>query len=266
MAGVTGADRRPLVAGNWKMHTLTSEGAALAARVADLVAGLFRPGEGRPVDVVVCPPFTSLADAGRAVAGTLVDLGAQNIHWEDKGAFTGEVSGPMLLDLSCDYVIIGHSERRQHFGETDETVRKRLAAAARHTIRPILCVGETWEEREAGRTEERVGAQVRAALEGFGVGSVPAGLAVAYEPVWAIGTGRASTGEDAQEVAALIRRLLADLLGAGTAAETRILYGGSVKAENTPEFAGQPDIDGALVGGASLDPDGFAAIVRQFMR
>ena len=260
------AGRRPLVAGNWKMHTLSSEGAALAARVADLVAGLFHPGEGRPVDVVVCPPFTGLAETGRALAGTLVNLGAQNIHWEDKGAFTGEVSAPMLLDLSCDYAIIGHSERRLFFGETDETVRRRLSAAVRHTIRPILCVGETWEDRQAGRTEERVSTQVAAALAGFTTGSDPVGLAIAYEPVWAIGTGRASTGEDAQEVAALIRRLLVGLLSPETAAGTRVLYGGSVKPENTAEFARQPDIDGALVGGASLDPDGLAAIVRQFMR
>jgi triosephosphate isomerase len=263
----TGArvDRRPLVAGNWKMHGLSAEGAALAGRVTGVLADLFSARD-RPVDVVLCPPFTGLQEVGRALAGSGVFLGAQNVHWEDKGAFTGEISAPMLLDLGCEYVIIGHSERRQHFGETDASVRRRLAAAARHNLRPILCVGETWEEREAGRTVERVTAQLHGALKGLGRETAPTGLAVAYEPVWAIGTGRAARGTDAQEVAALIRRLLGDLLGPELAVRTRVLYGGSVKPDNIDEFAGQADIDGALVGGASLDAEAFGAIVRRFAR
>ncbi len=289
--------RRPLVAGNWKMNGLGANGVALARDVVAGAAGLARQG-GPPadgsggaaagagsasgpapspaVDVVVCPPFTLLGEVGRAVAGTSVELGAQNVHWEDKGAFTGEISGPMLVELGCRYVIIGHSERRQHFGETDATVRKRLAAALRHSLRPIVCVGETWEEREAGRTEERVGTQLLGALAGAcsdsaggappGSGDLQRDLSIAYEPVWAIGSGRAASGRDAQEVAAYIRRVLSEILGAEAAARTRILYGGSVKPENMAEFAGQPDIDGALVGGASLDAEAFCGIVRQVVR
>jgi len=248
--------RRPLVAANWKMHGTVADGVTLARGVAD---GL--PGLGSTADVVVCPPYTLLDAVGRAIRGRLL-LGAQNLHWEDKGAFTGEVSGPMLTELGCSHVIIGHSERRQSFGETDETVRRRLAAAGRHSLRPILCVGETWEEREAGRTEAVIGGQLRGAL----AGGAPPHLAVAYEPVWAIGTGRAAKGAEAQEVARFIRGVLGDLVGPEIAAATRLLYGGSVKADNTQEFSRQPDIDGALVGGASLDAGAFVAIVRQVVK
>lgn len=279
---MTAKTRRPLVAGNWKMNGLGPSGVALARDVAAGVgelagqAGRGAAGAGPAADVVVCPPFTLLGEVGRAVAGTAVELGAQNIHWEDKGAFTGEISGSMLADLGCRYVIIGHSERRQYFGETDETVRKRLAAAGGHSLQPIVCVGETWEEREAGRTEERVGSQLRGALAaacpGVAFGAAPGSsnlhrdLCVAYEPVWAIGSGRAASGLDAQEVAAFIRRVLADTLGPEAAARARILYGGSVKPENMAEFSAQPDIDGALVGGASLDAAAFCGIVRQVAR
>lgn len=292
-AGGTGPKRRPLVAGNWKMHGTATEGAVLARQLAQVLAvrlgdeltgGPAGAGRGAGgADVVLCPPFTALGEVGRAIAGTGLVLGAQNLHWEDKGAFTGEVSGPMLLEHGCRYVIVGHSERRQLFGETDETAGKRLAAALRHGLRPILCVGETWEERQAGRTRERVGGQLRGALQGLGrkeaegsadasataTGAVSSGapaFAAAYEPVWAIGTGRAARGSDAQEVAAYIRGVLGELLGPELAGRTRILYGGSVKADNAGEFVRQPDLDGALVGGASLDPVAFAAIVGQAMR
>jgi len=280
----TGAARRPIAAGNWKMNGLRSEGAELVRRLAGNLRALplaaantdsgEKPGP-RGADVVVCPPFTALAEVGQALAATPVELGAQNLSWADKGALTGEISGPMLLEVGCRWVIIGHSERRQYFGETDETAGRRLAAAARHSLRPILCVGETWAEREAGRTGEIVGGQLRGAFEAYraegGSGdedapAAPEGLAVAYEPIWAIGTGRAAKGADAQEVAAFIRTVLEETFGAETAARTRILYGGSVKPDNIAEFAAEPDVDGALVGGASLDPAAFADIVRQVLR
>lgn len=252
--GAVTGPRRPLVAGNWKMHGRTGEGASLARRVAEGVRAVVAA-----VDVVVCPPFTILGEVASAIAGAGVILGAQNVHWEDMGAFTGEIAAPMLLDLGCRVVIVGHSERREHFGDTDETVRRRLETAVRHGLLPILCVGESWNERQNGRTEERVGQQLRAALA-----TPPAGeIAVAYEPLWAIGSGRAASGGDAQEVAAFIRRLLGEILGPAAAARTRILYGGSVKPENMAEFSGQPDIDGALVGGASLKAETFAGIVGQ---
>jgi len=254
------ARRRPLVAGNWKMNGLRAEGVELVRRLArDLgrpAGGTAGPASDLGLDVVVCPPFTALAEVGRALAGT----------------------GPMLVEAGCRWVIIGHSERRQHFGETDETAGRRLAAAARNSLRPILCVGETWEEREAGRTEEVVGRQLRGAFAAYraeggggrtgggeGAPAAPEGLAVAYEPVWAIGTGRAARGGDAQEVAHFIRRVLEEAFGPETAVRTPVLYGGSVKPDNIAEFAAEPDIDGALVGGASLDPAAFAAIVRRVL-
>ncbi len=267
----TSYSRRPLVAGNWKMHGLRKDSSAL---VLDLANELSRrsPGATSAVDVVVCPPFTALADVRWVLdKADFARLGAQNLHWEDKGAFTGEISGPMLAELGVSYVIVGHSERRQHFAETDETVRRKLAAAGRHGLRPILCVGETLEEREAGSTEARIESQLRGALAAGGASAggtsgVPAGLAVAYEPIWAIGTGRAAGGEDAERIARLIRAVLADVGGPDLATRTRVLYGGSVKPDNIAEFASQPDIDGALVGGASLKAADFAAIVAAFAR
>lgn len=260
----------PLVAGNWKMNGLLAGGVALARALAERLADLLQAGQASaPADVVLCPPFTILSEVGRVLAGTNLELGAQNLHWEDKGAFTGEISGPMLTELGCRYVIVGHSERRQYFGETDETVHKRLAAALRHSLRPILCVGETWEEREAGRTEERVGGQLHGALRGLDAArpAAEAGrFAVAYEPVWAIGTGRAAMASDAQEVAAFIRRTLGEILGPEAAARTRILYGGSVNPNNAGDFAAEPDVNGALVGGASLDAASFEGVVRRMVR
>ncbi len=246
--------RVPLAAGNWKMHRTAREGVEAVTALKPLVADL------KDVDIVVCPPFTALADVGRALAGSNIELGAQDMHWEAQGAYTGEVSGPMLWDLGCTYVIVGHSERRRHFGETDEEAGRKAAAAFAHELLPILCVGETLEERDAGRTEEVVARQVRLGTAGLDP-AVGDRLVVAYEPVWAIGTGRAATGEEANRVSALIRAWLAERFGEA-AHQARILYGGSVTPENITEFVTQPEIDGALVGGASLDPQAFAAIVR----
>lgn len=245
--------RTPLIAGNWKLHKTASEAVVFirALLEARLPAG---------VEVAVCPPFTALADSARALQGSSIRLGAQDVFWEAHGAFTGEISGPMLADLHCRYVIVGHSERRQHFGETDETARRKVEAVYRHGLVPIACVGERLDEREAGQTEAVVTRQVKAATQGLS-DTLVARLVVAYEPVWAIGTGRSASGEEANRVIGLIRSVLAGQFG-DAAVQTRILYGGSVTPENAAEFGRQPEIDGALVGGASLDAVKFAAIVR----
>jgi triosephosphate isomerase len=211
-------------------------------------------------EVVVAPPFTSLAAVTAAVAGSPVSVAAQDIFWEDEGAFTGEVSGPMLKEAGCALVIVGHSERRQYFGETDETVNRKLKAAARAELVPIFCLGETREERESGRTFEVVGRQFRRGLEGLTIGASKA-LVIAYEPVWAIGTGLTATPEQAQEVHAFVRGLLRERCGEPIASETRILYGGSVKPSNTAGLLSQEDIDGGLVGGASLKLADFMGIM-----
>jgi triosephosphate isomerase len=247
-------ERRPFVAANWKMHMTREPAARLARAAAQGLAGL------EDVQVVVCPPATSLDVVGRALAGTPLLLGAQTMHWELKGAYTGELSAPMLVDIGCRAVILGHSERRQYFCETDEGVGKKVRVALAHGLIPIACVGERLDEREAGDTDAVITRQVRAAVADIQPEDVSA-LVVAYEPVWAIGTGRNATGGEANRVAGLIRRLLASI-HAGAAARVRILYGGSVKPDNVREFFGQPEIDGALVGGASLDPDAFTAIAR----
>jgi triosephosphate isomerase len=244
--------RTPFIAGNWKMHTNAEECVALCRAVRGRVDGI----DG--VEAGVCPPFPFLGLAKVALEGSSVRLGAQNAHWETMGAFTGEVSPWMLRGL-VDYAIIGHSERRQYFCETDETVNKRLRAVLEHLLLPIFCIGETREEREANRTEEVLARQLRLGLDG-----VPwtAECVVAYEPVWAIGTGLAATSEQANEAIGFIRRIVGEIVGSEIAQATRIQYGGSVKAENAAELFSQPEIDGALVGGASLDADAFAAIVR----
>jgi triosephosphate isomerase len=245
--------RTPFVAGNWKMYTTADECVSLCTAVREAIDAL------TGVEKAVCPPFPFLQQAKAALAGSNLRLGAQNAHWEEQGAYTGEVSPLMLKDL-VDYVIIGHSERRQHFGETDETVNRRLKAVLAQELTPIFCIGETQEEREGGRTEDVLSRQVRQGLDG-----VPwtGDYVIAYEPVWAIGTGLAATGEQANDAAAFIRGLVRETFGAAVAEATRIQYGGSVKAENAAEFLHLPQIDGALVGGASLDAEGFAAIVRQ---
>ena len=244
-------NRLPLIAGNWKMNTTVDEARALANALASNLNGA--PG----VEVLLCPPFISLTTVGSEISGTTLKLGAQNLHPEPKGAFTGEVSPAMLAGL-CDYVIIGHSERRALFGEDDDFVNRKLHAALTHDIIPILCVGETLAQREANTTDEVLTRQVIGGLK-----DVPpdADFVVAYEPVWAIGTGKAASASDAEQAISLIRQTISQQLGAQAAENTRILYGGSVKSSNIRDFIESADIDGALVGGASLDPDDFSGIV-----
>ena len=247
--------RRPFIAGNWKMNKTPDEAKALAAELKGTLGGV------SSADVALCPTFVCLHAVREAIQGSKLALGAQNVHWEKSGAFTGEISGAMLKACGVEYVIIGHSERRQYFGETDETVNKRLKAALAAGLKPIVCVGETLGERESGVTEKVVLRQVEGALQGFTAAEL-ATLTIAYEPVWAIGTGKTATPEQAQEVHAFIRQLLRDRWGAGMADACRIQYGGSVNAENAKTLLGQPDIDGALVGGASLKTADFTKIVQ----
>jgi len=247
--------RKFFVAGNWKMNKTGEEARLL---VADLLPELQAVTN---VDKAVCPPFPYLVQLANMLAGSGIGLGAQNMHWEASGAFTGEVAPRMVAEF-CQYVILGHSERRAYFGETDETVNKKLKAALAVGLTPIVCVGETLMENEAGLTSAVVGRQTRMGLEGLSPADA-AKLVIAYEPVWAIGTGRAATSEQAQDVHAnIVRKALADLFGQEAAQSIRIQYGGSVNAKNAAELFGMPDIDGALVGGASLKPAEFIAIVK----
>lgn len=248
--------RRPLVAGNWKMYKTAAQAGELARAIVAQVGG-----DGKAVELVLCPPFTSLQAVGEALAGSDIALGAQNMHWESEGAFTGEVSPEMILTTGCTYVILGHSERRQYFAETDEQVNRKLKAALRARLAPILCVGETLAQREAGQIEAVVLGQVRAALQGVGEADLLK-IALAYEPVWAIGTGRTATPAQAEEVHRLIRSSLHQHYGQGVADALRIQYGGSVKPENAAELFAQQNIDGGLIGGAALKADSFAAIVK----
>ena len=247
--------RVPLMAGNWKMHGTQPEAVALAEGIKAGVAGVPR------CDVLLAPPFPVLEAVAQVISGTSILLAGQNIHWELKGAFTGEVSAPMLRDVGCTHVIIGHSERRQFFGETDETVAKKVASAQANGLVPIVCVGETLEQREAGQTLEVIGRQLRGGLLGRDAAAIRA-LVIAYEPVWAIGTGKVATPEQAQAVHAFIRRTLVELAGAAADGACRILYGGSVKPDNIDALMRQPDIDGALVGGASLQVEFFVRIAK----
>ena len=247
-------ERRPLIAGNWKMHTTRAEATALIEALKPAAAA------ARDREVVVAPPYTALETAARVLAGSPIGLAGQNLHWEPKGAYTGEVAGEMLKDVGCTYVIIGHSERRQHFGETNETVRQKIEAGLRAGLKPIVCLGETLREREGGNTLPVVERQVRDGLTGFGR-DVIRSLVIAYEPVWAIGTGKTATPEQAEEVHAAIRRLMRELAGEAGGETVRILYGGSVKTDNIDSLMAQPNIDGALVGGASLDAESFCRII-----
>ncbi len=247
--------RRPLIAANWKMNKTVPEALAF---LDDLKAGL---AADEPAEVAIAPPFTALEAVGRHLAGTAVGLAAQNLHWEEKGAFTGEISAVMLRQLGCQYVIVGHSERRQLFGETDQTVNLRLRAAGLHGLTPILCLGETQEERESGRTNEVLTTQLTRAIEGLYPDPL-AELVVAYEPIWAIGTGLTASVDQAQEAQAHLRLLLARITDKKLANQTRILYGGSVKPENVSSLMAMPDLDGALVGGASLTAESFIGIIH----
>ena len=245
--------RKPIIAGNWKMHKTIAEALEFVNEVKDRV-------NNDKVEAVICAPFTLLKDLKQATKGTNIKIGAQNMHFEEKGAFTGEISPLMLKELDMDYVVIGHSERRQYFNETDETVNKKVLKALEVWIDPILCVGETLEEREAGNTKDVCKVQVEKALENVSKEDL-AKVVIAYEPVWAIGTGKTATSEDANDVIAYIREVVANLYGE-LANEVRIQYGGSVKPSNVAEIMNQSDIDGALVGGASLEANDYVELVN----
>lgn len=246
--------RKPIIAGNWKMNKTTGEAQSLASGlVKELVDYSW-------AEVVLCPPATAISTVAEQIEGSEIGLGAQNLYWEREGAYTGEISPPMLQDLGVGYVIIGHSERRGYFHETDQDVAKKVRAALDHKIRPIVCVGETLAQREEGQVEQVVGAQVRAALSEVS-SQEAAEVVIAYEPIWAIGTGRSSSAEDAQAVIGFIRRTAAEVVGEKEAEQIRIQYGGSVKPENINQYMSQPDIDGALVGGASLSVEQFSKLL-----
>ncbi len=246
--------RKPIIAGNWKMNNTPSQAVELIEAIKPLV-------KDAKCDVVVCPTFVCLDAASKALAGSNIDLGAQNVHFEEKGAFTGEISTGMLKELQVKYVVIGHSERRQYFGETDEVVAKRSLAAISAGITPIICVGETLQQRENGTTFEVVKKQTEAALDLMSAAQVSASV-IAYEPVWAIGTGLTATKEQAEEVIAFIRKVVAQKFDQQTADALRIQYGGSMNAKNAAELMAMPNIDGGLIGGASLKAPDFAAIVE----
>jgi len=247
--------RKPFIAGNWKMNTSRADATALADALVE------RIGSVEAVDLAVAPPAVYLSEVGAVLANSRIDLGAQNMFYEDNGAFTGEVSGAMLRDIGCRYVILGHSERRHVIGETDGWINRKILKAISDGLEVIFCVGELLEERRADRTFEVVARQVRIGLEGVGAADA-ACITVAYEPVWAIGTGVTAGPDQAQEVHAMIRKLLAESYDAALSDRVRIQYGGSVKPANAAELLAMPDIDGALVGGASLNADDFAAIVE----
>jgi triosephosphate isomerase len=247
--------RRPIIAGNWKMNKTTVEARDLASKLIPLIAQI------KERDIVLAPPFTALQSVAGVIKGTGIALSAQNLHWEEKGAFTGEISAEMLLDLGCKYVIIGHSERRQFFSENDETVNKKLRQALNKGLLPIVCVGETLKERETGKANEVIERQVTGALKGVTAVEMQK-VIIAYEPVWAIGTGKTATPDQANEIHSFIRKKSEIVYGKEIAGALRIQYGGSVTPENVSTLMSMPDIDGALVGGASLKPESFAALVN----
>ena len=247
--------RKPIIAGNWKLNKTPHEAIILASELKRDIVDI----EG--VDIVLCPPFTALADVADALTDTNIALGAQNIFWEDAGAFTGEISGPMLKDLGVSYVIVGHSERRLYFYETNETVNKRLRAVLKNGMTPIVCVGENLAQRESNKTFDIIKDHCEGSLKGLTAEEMK-NVVLAYEPVWAIGTGKTATPQQAQEVHAFIRKLLEKMYNSEIASSVRIQYGGSVTPDNVVSLMSQPDIDGALVGGASLKAPSFAAIVK----
>ena len=249
------ANRRPLIAGNWKMFKTCSEAVEAVGQLVKLVAMT------SDIDVMIAPQFTALAPVSDVVRGSRVSLGAQNLFWETEGAYTGEISPVMLVSVGCKYVIIGHSERRQYFDETDETVNKKIKAAIKNDLVPVLCVGESEKERESKETFSVLDKQVKKGIEGFSSDDLEM-LVIAYEPVWAIGTGKTATTDQAQEAHQFLRSVLEKSFGNMLAKSIRILYGGSVKPNNIAELMTMPDIDGALVGGASLDPETFSKIVH----
>ena len=247
--------RRTLIAGNWKMNNSCAESVELVSQLKDILSA------SKEIDIVVAPPFTALGAVAAVLKGSPIGLSAQNVFWEESGAFTGEISTAMLKDVGCRYVIIGHSERRQYFSETDETVNKRLKAALKASLIPIVCIGETLAEREAEKTLPVIEQQLKGGLKGLSLEEMET-VIIAYEPVWAIGTGKTATPDQAQEVHRFIRDIIARIFSKEIADDTRILYGGSVKPDNVDKLMVQLDIDGALVGGASLKADAFARIVN----
>ena len=248
-------NRRPLMAGNWKMYKTPEEAAETARQLVERVA------DAGDVDIMIAPTFTALAPVFRVIQNSPVTLGAQNLFWENEGAYTGEISAPMLKSVGCQYCIIGHSERRQYFGETDETVNKRIQAAIRVGLKPVFCVGETEKERESEQTFSVLDKQVKNGLKGLALDQLKT-LIIAYEPVWAIGTGKTATDGQAQEVHQFIRSMMKKNFDSALSDSIRILYGGSVKPDNIEGLMSMPDIDGALVGGASLDAESFSQIIR----
>jgi triosephosphate isomerase (TIM) len=247
--------RRPLIAGNWKMFKTGQEAVAFVQALKPLVAGI------TDVDIMIAPPFTALTAVACAIQGSAIGLGAQNMDWHDQGAYTGEIAPGMLAAAGCRYVILGHSERRQHFGETDENISRKIQAAAQSGLIPVFCIGETEAQRDAGQTFSILDKQIQNGLKNQILENLKS-LVVAYEPVWAIGTGKTATTEQAQEVHSYLRQRFAELFNAELAQGLRILYGGSVKPSNIKDLMAMPDIDGALVGGASLDPASFGQLVR----
>ena len=248
-------NRKPLIAGNWKMFKTGAEAVETARQLVDLVADISE------TEVMIAPPFTALAPVAEILKKSPILLGAQNLYWEKEGAFTGQISPLMLVATGCQYVIIGHSERRQYFGETDHSVNKKINAANNHGLIPIFCIGESEQERESGQTFSVLDKQVKKGLEGFFAENLKT-LVIAYEPVWAIGTGKTATNDQAQEVHQFLRSLVGELFGETLAKSLRILYGGSVKPGNISELMARSDIDGALVGGASLDAETFSKIIQ----
>jgi triosephosphate isomerase len=256
---MSGPRKRPQISGNWKMNLTIPE-------ARDLVSGILRAEAGlRDAALMLIPPFTALSEVARLVAGTGIELGGQDLFWEDRGAFTGEVSGPMLREAGCSHVLIGHSERRQYFGETDATVNRKVRAALRSGLRPIVCIGETLAERQAGKTALKADGQLEAGLSGLTTEEMT-GVVLAYEPIWAIGTGQTATPAQAGEVHSHVRRRLKEYYGNETAAYVIILYGGSVKPANSFALFKEKDIDGFLVGGASLEAESFIGIAREALR
>lgn len=248
--------RKIFIAGNWKMNKTAAE----TKELCEALKAKFTSFCPCKAEVAVCPPFTSIATAVEALKGSNIKVGAQNIHWADNGAFTGEISGAMLKEMGIEYVIIGHSERRQYFGETDETVNKRIAAALKYDLKPIVCIGETLEEREGNKTEEVLAKQIKDGFANIAAADM-AKVTIAYEPVWAIGTGKTATPDMAEETHAFIRKTFADLYGAEVAEALVIQYGGSMKPENSKDLVAQKDIDGGLIGGAALKADSFYDLV-----
>jgi len=256
---MTITNEKPFIAGNWKMYKTIPEAVELVKALKEASS------EQIEAELVVIPPMTALSEVKKAIEGSQIKLGAQNMFWEDEGAFTGEVSAPMLKDAGCEYAVIGHSERRQYFGETDDTVNKKIKAALAHDLIPIMCIGESLDEREKGKTIEKVEDQINAGLEGLGKDEISR-LIIAYEPIWAIGTGLTATPSQAEEVHIFIREKLAEKYGNETASCAIILYGGSVKPASTYELLKEKNINGALVGGASLEADSFIQIATEAIR